>query len=87
MINNIYTIKDKVAEECGPLFQAVNDAVAIRSTIKVLSQAVDPADYALLRIGAYNTETGSICPCEVCQVNFVMSPDRMYVVEGGKIDG
>ena len=34
----------------------------------------------LLRIGAFNTETGSICPCEVCQVNFVMSPDRMYAV-------
>jgi len=80
MIISLYTIRDKVAEECGPVFQATNDGVAVRSTVKILSQSVDPNDYELLCIGAFNTETGAIAPEHVRQVHFVIDKDRMYAI-------
>ena len=34
---NIYTIYDKVSEECGPVFQAKNDVVAHRAFKHLIS--------------------------------------------------
>lgn len=35
MKTNIYTLEDVTAEQTGPLFEAVNDGVAIRSVKKL----------------------------------------------------
>ncbi|QXP44175.1 MAG: nonstructural protein [Arizlama microvirus] len=53
---NIYCIYDKVAESAGPLFQAVNDGVAIRQAVRTLSQVPKSLreEYDLRRIGEYD---------------------------------
>lgn len=47
----IYVIYDKVAEEYGPLFEAVNDKVAARSYAKVI-QGSKPEEYQLVCVGS-----------------------------------
>lgn len=48
---NLYTVYDKVAEESGPLYEAKNDAVALRMVLKYLA---DNPDYELFCVGEYN---------------------------------
>ena len=59
-MDSIYTIYDKVAEECGPLFQAKSDAVACRACRNSLSNVHDVDDYKLLRVGYIDNSTGKI---------------------------
>lgn len=59
-MDSIYTIYDKVAEECGPLFQAKSDAVACRAYRTSLANVQDTDDYKLLRVGYIDKETGII---------------------------
>ena len=59
-MDSIYTIYDKVAEECGPLFQAKSDAVACRACRNSLSNVHDVDDYKLLRVGYVDNSTGKI---------------------------
>lgn len=85
MIQKIYTVFDKVAEEAGPPFTAINDGVAIRSYAKIMGQVADTNDYSLLCIGEYNTETGAIAPVSPLRVlNVRLDKERMFaVIEGG----
>lgn len=71
MIQKLYTVFDKVAEEAGPVFTAVNDGVAVRSYVKILRQTADPNDYKLLHIGEYNTETAAVAPVSPVRVVYV----------------
>ena len=57
MITNIYTIRDKVAEEVGPLFQAKNDQVAIRQFKHLIKDSENPEEYELLCLGDFNDQT------------------------------
>lgn len=55
----IYTIQDKVAEESGSLFEAINNGIAIRNTVQLLTES-NPAldyDYELLHLGSRDTIT------------------------------
>lgn len=85
MIQKLYTVFDKVAEEAGPVFTAVNDGVAIRSYVKILNQAADPNDYQLLHIGEYNTKSAAVAPgSPVRVVHVVIDKERMYAtIDGG----
>lgn len=59
---NIYSIKDNVAEQFGPLFEAVNDKVAARSFVQQMSK-IDKRyvkDYTLYNLGSYNTKSGEL---------------------------
>lgn len=47
----IYVIYDKVAEEYGPLFEAVNDNVAARSFVNTIRNQ-NPAEYQLVCVGS-----------------------------------
>lgn len=50
----MYSIYDKVADDFGPVFEAVNDAVAMRQ-YNIVCQKVDyPNDYELVHIGSFN---------------------------------
>lgn len=64
----LYTIYDKVAEQAGPLFCAINDGVAIRSTINVLKEVIDIDEYALYKVGTFephSMQTGFLLPEEI----------------------
>lgn len=52
---NLYSVYDKVAEQAGPIFQAVNDGVALRQFKNVLKGVDAPDDFELRRIGRFNT--------------------------------
>lgn len=59
---NLYTIKDTLANRCGPVFQSVNHKTAMRATRQMLEK-VDPIDFPefqLLFIGTFNEESGVI---------------------------
>lgn len=58
----VYGIKDKLAEEFGPLFSAKNDAIAARSFVQEIpvhfKQNLE--EFELHNLGKYNQETGEI---------------------------
>lgn len=57
---NIYSIYDKIAGECGPLFEAANDGVAIRKFRQVMDSASieEKNDYQLLLVGFVSRKRG-----------------------------
>jgi len=59
MITHMYTVKDKLADEAGPIWIAKNRAVARRQFFQLISnERVDKVlDYELYELGIYNTES------------------------------
>lgn len=60
MVFNVYTMRDKVAQSCGPLFQSVNHGVASRQVVNLM-QKVAPHDrdaYELWWLGTWDDESG-----------------------------
>lgn len=47
----LYVIKDTVADEFGPVFEAKNDEVATRSFKALISKAIQPSDFVLFFAG------------------------------------
>lgn len=61
MTYNIYTIYDKVSQECGPVFQAKNFGVAKRYVEDMVkNNPIKLDEYTLYQIGSYDTETGKL---------------------------
>lgn len=50
----LYAIYDSQAEESAPPFCAVNDNIARRCVVRMLSESDFPDDYKLLKIGIYD---------------------------------
>ena len=55
---NLYTIRDCVAEQCGPVFQAVNDGVALRNVRAMMDKVpdYDRDAYKMFRLGVFDDE-------------------------------
>ena len=51
---HMYTIRDMVAEENGPLFAAKNDAVAMRSYNRLMAEVENPREYELYHVFSYD---------------------------------
>lgn len=83
---NLYVIFDKVAEESGPIFQAVNDGIALRQTVQVLKPLpphVRP-EYSLIHVGEFDTKTMDIFVLPPREVDFTLAvarSDEYAVVE------
>ncbi|GMO29634.1 MAG: hypothetical protein Ta2B_10630 [Termitinemataceae bacterium] len=62
MLFNLYSVRDRVANEFGPIFQAKNDDVAWRNYFSLLtnSNVTDMLDYELVRLGSFDVDTGKI---------------------------
>lgn len=56
MKTNLYVIRDMVAEEVGPIFEAKNDAVAHRNFADLLKTAIAPCDFMLYRIATFDRD-------------------------------
>ena len=52
----LYSIRDLVAGECGPIFTAKNDAVAVRQVCMIMHDVADIDDYALYCVGTFDPE-------------------------------
>lgn len=53
----LYTVYDKLAKKCGPVFEAENSAVAMRSFLQMSKGLPYPDDYELYYIGKYSKST------------------------------
>lgn len=61
MIDHVYTIYDRVAEDAGPLFTARNEGVALRALGDVFKNSYGkPEEYKLLCIGTYDHTTAKL---------------------------
>lgn len=77
--NNVYTIYDTVAEDTGPLFEAPNDATAVRLMLHTMRNVENTADYKLVHVGEISRDgTGQVVllPCGNREINVVISQDR-----------
>ena len=56
MKQKLYTLYDNVAEQYGPIFQAANNAVAMRSVQNMKIRAYE--DFELYLVGEWDMESG-----------------------------
>lgn len=57
MITNLYAIRDRAAEETGPLFHAKNNVIAMRQFEQITKNEPYSADMDLLLIGSFDHDT------------------------------
>lgn len=78
MKQNLYVIYDKTAEEAGPIFQAVNNGVALRQVVNVLKPL--PAslrdEYKLVKVGEFDTLTMKVCVCNPEEIDYSIAIAR-----------
>lgn len=60
MITRLYTVRDTIAEMCGPIFSAKNDMVAMRQFAHICKEVADPSEMILMCFGVYDTDLGKI---------------------------
>lgn len=68
MENTLYVIRDNVADTFGPLYEAKNDAVAIRQFKNLLERQVNKEDFELYKVGKYDNEKGEVSALSKIQV-------------------
>lgn len=73
MLYQVYTVRDKLAEESGPPFIAVNDKVAMRQYKAMNIPDSLKNEYELLMIGYFDSVDTTITPSVVYDV--VESPE------------
>ena len=80
----LFTIYDKSAEEAGPVFNAPNEAIAIRHTVNIMMD-IPPhvrSDYMLYCLGHWDHKSMIIEKCVPYEVDFTLYLDKAsnYVV-------
>ena len=56
---NLYSVRDRVLEEFGPLQESKNDGDALRKFEKVVSDQEFADDYVLYRVGSFDHSLGT----------------------------
>lgn len=82
----LYAIYDRAAEESGPLFEAKNDSVAIRSYTQLLDR-VAPHDrdaYRLYCVGTYDRDTMLVAGTTPAEIDFERLGAMVADAEGVK---
>ena len=70
MINNLYTVRDLLTDDCGPVFQAKNHPVAIRKYSQLM-ETVTPdcrSYFQLMYLGWYDDEIPHLYACSSAEV-------------------
>jgi len=61
MVFELYSIKDRLAEEYGPIFQAKNKAIAERNFNNLVEdKKLDEDEFNLVKVGNFDNETGRL---------------------------
>ena len=60
IIRGCYVLYDVVAEEAGPIFDAKNDAIAVRLSLPALADAPFVRDIRLLKVAEIDAATGQV---------------------------
>lgn len=64
----LYTIKDLVADDVGPLFQARNEGVAVRQYNHVTKEVYNKNEYELWRVGYFTDKMELISDLKIILV-------------------
>lgn len=68
----LYTLYDEIAEDAGPIFEAVNDAVAVRNVQNMMlkNQFIKISDFSLFRVAQVNKKSMEfeIIMCEKIEI-------------------
>lgn len=81
----LYSVKDNLAEEYGPIFTAKTDAVAKRNYANmIISNKVNSNEYQLVYLGEYNSQTGKIK--SVDKVKIINTEEYMVSLVQNKIN-
>lgn len=59
-LRGCYVLFDAVAEEAGPIFDAKNDAIAVRLSLPALADATFVRDIRLLKVAEIDPSTGQV---------------------------
>jgi hypothetical protein len=64
---NLYVVYDKIAGECGPVFEAKNDGVAMRQYRHLINEnpTVVQDDFSLMQVGTIDKESMIIEPLQL----------------------
>lgn len=64
---NLYVVYDKIAGECGPVFEAKNDGVAMRQYRNLINEnpTVVQDDFSLMQVGTIDKESMIIEPLQL----------------------
>jgi len=62
MNTSVYVIKDTLADEIGPMFEAKNHEIAKRQFRNLLKEVSDKSDYKLYCIGHFDREFMELTP-------------------------
>lgn len=60
MLSGLYSVRDRVACEFGPVQHCKNDAVAVRMFRAALEKASRPDEYELFQVGEMDTDSGNV---------------------------
>lgn len=84
-IVGIYAVYDRVAEECGPVFSARNDGVAMRAYRQMMhDNRATVGEYKLVRLASYDTISMLVSP-EVVPVEVTLPPSADDLVVESKV--
>lgn len=74
----LYVIYDKVAEESGPIYMAINEGVALRQAVQILKPlpVTTRDDYKLMRVGFYDLKTCKIETCTPVEIDITFAMVR-----------
>ena len=89
MKQNLYTIRDNIAEVFNKPFTEVNDSSAIRSFSKAIDDNPHKDDYALYSTGFFDTDTGElehIVPIKIYTGFEVIRPTLSSITEEMQIN-
>ena len=65
----LYTIMDRVAEDCGPVFSSRKPAVAIRQFTRMVNhEGLDIADFILIAVGGFDSQKCELVKLEEGQI-------------------
>lgn len=64
MIHQLFSVRDRAADQYGPVFQAVNTAVASRAMVQMMSKvpSYDRDSFQLVYIGDFDDQKGAVAP-------------------------
>lgn len=65
MLMFLYAIYDKLAQECGPVFEAKNDLTAARGFFQSIPPVAKASEFSLLCVGSFSHDPVKITGFEI----------------------
>lgn len=73
----LYTIMDRVAEDCGPVFSARKPAIAMRQFTRMIShEGLDQDDFILIAVGGFDSQKCELVTLDEGQIIIVPEEKR-----------